>query len=44
MLRATFLRKALGELKIGTRVMTTFAAERKGEMLNFWLKIAQPAA
>lgn len=30
---------AADKLKIGTRVMTTFAAERKGEMLDFWFEV-----
>jgi uncharacterized OB-fold protein len=31
---------AAEKLKIGTRVTATFAAERKGEMLDFWFEIA----
>jgi len=31
---------AAGKLKIGTRVSTAFAAERKGEMLDFWYELA----
>ena len=31
---------AAEKLKIGTRIMTKFAAERKGEMLDFWFEIA----
>lgn len=27
------------KLKIGTRVVATFAAERKGEMLDFWFEL-----
>jgi uncharacterized OB-fold protein len=30
---------AAEKLKIGTRVTTKFAAERKGEMLDFWFEI-----
>ncbi len=30
---------AAEKLKIGTRVMTKFAAERKGEMLDFWFEV-----
>lgn len=33
-------RAAAEKLKIGTRVTATFAAERKGEMLDFWFEIA----
>jgi hypothetical protein len=31
---------AAEKLKIGTRVTTKFAPERKGEMLDFWFEIA----
>ena len=30
---------AAAKLKIGTRVTTVFAPERKGEMLDFWFEI-----
>ena len=32
---------AAEKLKIGTRVTTTFAAERKGEMLDFWFELEE---
>ena len=31
---------AAEKLKIGTRVITTFVPERKGEMLDFWFELA----
>jgi len=31
---------AAAKLKVGTRVMTTFADQRKGEMLDFWFELA----
>ena len=32
---------AADKLKVGTRVTTTFAADRKGEMLDFWFELTQ---
>jgi uncharacterized OB-fold protein len=31
---------AAAKLKVGTRVMTKFADQRKGEMLDFWFDLA----
>ena len=31
---------AAAKLKVGTRVMTRFAEQRKGEMLDFWFELA----
>lgn len=30
--------KAAGRLKVGTRVTTRFAEQRKGDMLDFWFE------
>ena len=32
--------KAAGQLKVGTRIVTKFADERKGDMLDFWFELA----
>lgn len=31
---------AAEQLKIGTRVVATFAPDRKGDMLDFWFELA----